>query len=449
MPFTPVNPKQSTGSFIPVNPQERKNSVNVGGVPLSLGGKILQGAGNIAQSIAQPFASLAATPVQAIAKLTGQEDPYAKGLPGFGGTTIPVSPLSAEAKAGDVLKAGAETAAVATAPVTLSGMIGTGALVGGAQGAGEAMQQEKSASDVAKSGGIGAVIGGATMGALGLAGKAMKATGKKIYDFVIPTSMKEAKLLQTYKANVPFAERVKTALSGAESKAPTTAASTAFDQGLVGTESMIGIQAKRASTNIWDDVIQPSLDDSKAVVDMPTFFSSVEKKIIKDTPELSRQKDLLEALQAMKDDYSGVGQVTLNDLQKFKEGWAQFVPEKAYMGKPIAGAFNDIKDTAADLARQAIYSNLGKDVKKAYFDYGNLQGLQELGQKAMSGGKLKGGFGGFWSAIKDMTLTPIGTVGGRTLYRTGQGAQFFGRPGALVLSDVLTPKMLEALQEDK
>lgn len=428
---------------------DRASSINVGGVPLSIGQRVLQGAGNIAQGIAQPFASLAATPVQSIAKLTGQKDPYAEGLPGFGGTKIPVSPLSVEAKAGDVLKAGAETAAVATAPTTILGGIGAGALIGAGQGAGEALQQEKSAEEVLKSGGVGAVIGGATMGALGLAGKAMKATGKKLYDFVIPTSMKEAKLLQTYKANVPFTERVKVALSGSKSKAPTTAASTAFDQGLVGTESMIGIQAKRASDNIWDDVISPSLNESNAVVDMPTFFGNIEKQIIKETPELSRQKDLLEALQAMKDDYVGVEQVPLATLQKFKEGWAQFVPEKAYQGKPISGAFNDVKDTAADLARKAIYENLGTDVKKAYFDYGNLKGLQELGQKAMTGGKLKGGFGGFWSAIKDMTLTPIGTVGGRTLYRTGQGTQFFGKPGALILSDILTPKMLEALQEDK
>lgn len=429
------------------------------GIPLSIGQQIKdvgnsyvdlqkKGAGivgNIIGEIAQPFVSLAATPVQAAAKIAGQQDPYRNGIPLFGGKT-PVSPLSIEAKGGDLLKAGAEIGAVAAAPATLPGTVATGAGIGAAQGAGEAMQQEKNTNEVAKSGGIGATIGAVTAGASKIIGDVAKSAGKKIYDFVIPTSMKEAKLLQSYRANVPFTERLSTALAGGESKAPTTAASTAFDQGLKGTESMIGIQAKRASNNIWKDVIKPSLDKSNAVVDMPTFFDSVEKKIISETPELSRQKDLLEALQAMKEDYSGVGQVTLNDLQKFKEGWAQFVPEKAYMGKPISGAFNDVKDTAADLARQAIYNNLGKDVKKAYFDYGNLQGLQELGQKAMTGGKLKGGFGSFWSAIKDMALTPIGTVGGRTLYRTGQGIQFFGKPGAAILSDILTPKMIEVLQ---
>lgn len=445
-PFQDLIPKKA-GQNAFSDLQKPKDTISHGGVPLSLGQRALNVAGNIASSIEQPFVSLAAAPVQAAAKLVGAPDPYqSMPIPGLGDKSIPVSPLSLEAKGGDVLKAGAEIGAVAAAPATLAGAIGVGAGIGAAQGAGEAMQQEKSALDVAKSGGIGAAIGAATAGATKIVGDTAKAFGKKLYDFVIPTSMKEAKLLQSYKANVPFTERLTTALAGGESKAPTTAASTAFNQGLVGTESMIGVQAKRASTNIWKDVIQPSLDESKAVVDMPTFFNSVEKKIISETPELSRQKALLEALQAMKEDYAGVGQVTLNDLQKFKEGWAQFVPEKAYMGKPISGAFNDVKDTAADLARQAIYSNLGQDVKKAYFDYGNLQGLQELGQKAMSGGKLKGGFGSFWSAIKDMTLTPIGTVGGRTVYRTGQGIQLFGKPNALVLSDIFTPKMLEALQ---
>lgn len=446
-PFADLIPKKAGQNAFSDLQTKQQDTISHGGVPLSLGKRALNAVGNVASAIEQPFVSIMATPVQAAAKLAGAPDPY-QSLPitGLGDKSIPVSPLSLEAKTGDVLKAGAEIGAVAATPATLAGTIGVGAGIGAAQGAGDAMQQEKGALDVAKSGGIGAAIGAVTAGASKVIGDTAKTVGKKLYDFVIPTSMKEAKLLQSYKANVPFLERLGTALSGGESKAPVTAASTAFDQGVKGTESMIGIQAKRASNNIWKDVIQPSLDESKAVVDMPTFFSGVEKKIISETPELSRQKALLEALQAMKEDYAGVGQVTLNDLQKFKEGWAQFVPEKAYMGKPIAGAFNDVKDTAADLARQAIYSNLGQDVKKAYFDYGNLQGLQELGQKAMTGGKLKGGFGSFWSAIKDMTLTPISTVGGRTLYRTGQGVQFFGKPSALVLSDILTPKMLEALQ---
>ena len=420
----------------------------------SLGQRALQGAGNIASYITQPFASIAATPVQIAAKglnkITGQNiDPYAGGLPGLGNKRIPISPLSVEAKTGDVLKAGAITAGVATAPASLTGAVLGGVAIGGAEAAGSAMQREAPAGDVLKEGAIGGAIGAAAGGLLYGAGQILKKTGEGIYKAVMPTSTREAKLLQTYKAKTPLTTRIKTALGFADDAAPRTVAKTGFEKGLVGTESMIGVQARRAQDVVWDDVIEPALNSSKKVVNMQEYLDDLGKEVIKTTPELGRQKALLEAVEAMKADYAGVGNVPIAQLQKFKEGWAEFVPDKAYMGKPIAGAFNEVKDMAADKARNTIYSELGKNVKEAYFDYGNLRGIAELGQKAMAGGRLKGGFGGFWSAVKDMTLTPIGTIGGRTVYRTAQGIQLFGRPGALVLSDILSPKILETLQSGK
>lgn len=276
--------------------------------------------------------------------------------------------------------------------------------------------------------GIGAQV-------ISLLSKPVSATGKAIYKaLAIPTSAGEARLVQAYNANTPLTTRLATALE--EAKGPITAAETAFSKGLAGTESMIGTQAVRAKNSIWKNVINPALKSVEEKVNLPNFFGEAEKQIVESTPELSRQKSLLEALSALKEDYKGVTDVSLEQLQKFKEGWAKFIPDKAYRGKPIAETFKEVQDIAAGIARNKIYSSVGDAVKRAYIDYGNLASLAEWGQKAMTGGKFKGGTGGLLSAIKEAVLTPIATVGGQVIYKVGQGMEFIGAPGARYLSDL-------------
>lgn len=264
-------------------------------------------------------------------------------------------------------------------------------------------------------------------------GKAVSKTGEALYKAIIPTSKEESVLLQKYKDLAPFWERV---TGKTNTKAPITSADTAFSKGLWGTETGLGIRASRASRNIWKNLVKPQIEGFTGKVNMGNFFDDAEKEIIKDNPELTRQGGLLEALESFKEDYKNVKDVSLNDLQKFKEGWAKFIPEKSYQGKPIAGMANDVKDVLAGMARTKIYNALGKDVKQAYIDYGNLQAIKELGQKAMTGGKLKGGTGSFVSGVKDMALTPILTVGGNVLYKAGQGIQFFGPAGMKAVGDL-------------
>lgn len=361
-------------------------------------------------------------------------------------TNAPLTSLEQNIGAGAQL--GGTLASVAASPASLPAITATGAGLGAVTQAGQAMTQNKSAGNVVASGATGGVVQGALSGALALAGKALSAFGKETYKFVVPKSTREAQMLQTYKANTPLFTRVKNALEGTPS-GPRTAGDTAFEQGLVGTESMIGVQAKRASDSIWGDLIQPKLDRAPDQIDMPSFFNHIQEQIIKSTPERSRQAALLEALDAMRQDYAGVQNVSLADLQKFKEGWAQFVPDKAYQGKPIGAAFREVQNEAANAARSAIYKSLGKDIRTAYVDYGNLKAIQALGQKAMTGGKLKGGAGSFISAIRDMALTPIGTAGGLTVYHAGNGIELLGKKGANVVSDIISPKILEFLQSSQ
>lgn len=268
-------------------------------------------------------------------------------------------------------------------------------------------------------------------------GKGVKALGGVLAKAFIPTSIREAGLLQTYKAGTGFFERIGAAMGMATKKPPVTAGSTAFDKGLAGTQTMIGVQAKCASNDLWSGIVAPALKQADVQINMPTFMQLLEKQIVEQTPEKSRQKELLNALEALKEDYADVGHVPLAELQNFKEGWAKFIPDKAYQGKPIGGAFKDVQNMAASNARQLIYEQLGDGTKQAYLDYGNLKALQELGKIAMTGSKLKGGSFTGLHALFDMTVIPISTVAGQTVYKVGDGIELIGAPGARTVRDVL------------
>lgn len=336
---------------------------------------------------------------------------------------------------------------LATTPTVVgipAGVIaGSAAGAGAGAAAGSAIQQKLQGKNIdvgetAKTGGEYAVLEAIGGPVASVVGKSLiKPAGEAIAKLFIPTSAREAQLLQSYKAANTLWDRVKNVLSTGETNGPTTAAQTAFDKGLMGPESWIGVQAKRASGDMWNNLIAPALKQSDTKVDMPTFFNQVEQKIIKENPELSQQKSLKEALDALREDYKDAGQATLEQLQNYKKGWAKFVPDKAYRGKPIAGAFRAVSDLAADNARDTIYEALGPNVKQAYFDYGNLQALQELGQTAMTGSKLKGGSGSFLNGLYEMATVPLGTVGGQTIYKVGDLVQLVGKPGARTVRDLI------------
>lgn len=323
--------------------------------------------------------------------------------------------------------AGAQLASIANPLGTGSSFartLGIGTLQGAAAFGGQAAAENKSGSTITRQTAIGGGLGAAlTVGA-----RAIQGIGEAAFKYFIPRSKQEAILLQTYKANKPFAQRIQDAALDA-STAPRSVSDTAFEKGIMGTESMMGIQAKRAQSNLWDKLIKPQLDSVKEQIDLNQFFAAAREKIIKETPELTRQKELLKALDSIVEDYADTSAISLAKLQDLKKGWAEFVPEKAYRGENIAGALNDVRDTLSHNARQFIYDKLGGGVRTAYLDYGNLEGLKKLGQSAMTGQKLKGGSGGLINAIIEKVMVPISTVGGMTTYKVGQGIELVGRPG--------------------
>lgn len=269
-----------------------------------------------------------------------------------------------------------------------------------------------------------------------IVGRTAKKLGTKAVEAVLPRGVQEAGVVQAYRADTPFLERVSQVLSGTE-KAPQTVGKTATENTLLGTKSMMGIQAKRAQEKIWKGFLQPALDNAGVEVNLPKYFDTIEQKIIADTPEMTRQKALLEALDSFRADYAGTSQVSLAKLQQLKEGWAEFVPEKFYKGQNIAGNAKQVSALLADEARQTIYNVLGPEAKTAYFDYGNLKALAELGKSEMTNQKLKGGSGSLISDLISRAVTPIGTLGGQVVYRLGQGLEIIGNAGANTLNEAL------------
>lgn len=279
--------------------------------------------------------------------------------------------------------------------------------------------------------GAGAAIGGALpiAGAvispvLKTVGKGLKESGYKVVDLVTPVSKTEATRVQSYLADNDFLSRV--SKIGTTKSSPQTLSKTITEGGFAGTREMLGVQAQKAQKNLWNKIIDPALKQSKVEVDLPQFFSKIQDDIVASTPELGRQKQLLNALNSVKEDYAGKATASLSELQKLKEGWAEFLPEKVYRGENIAGALNEIRNKLSQESRKTIYEVLGDSVKKAYVDYGNLNGLKELGITARTGQKLKGGTGSWVTDVATMAVTPVGTVGGQVLYRTGKGVEFLG-----------------------
>jgi hypothetical protein len=246
-------------------------------------------------------------------------------------------------------------------------------------------------------------------------GEIIDEAGQLAYKTAIPLSKLEAGLVQTYKAKNPLVKRLFQPLE----EQPRTAAITALEKGFAGTEEMIGIQAKKESAKLWTEKIAPAVKAVKEKYDVNSAFKSLEKKIMS-TAEKSRRNSLLDGLEALKEDYKGVSKIGYEKAQAIKSGLGQFIPDKAYKGKPIASAFREVQKMFADDIRKSTYKVLKDvDIKTDYLDYGNLKGLAEWGKTAMTGGKAKGGFGSFVSNLYDKAIIPTFTTGGKLLHKVG------------------------------
>ena len=112
--------------------------------------------------------------------------------------------------------------------------------------------------------------------------------------------------------------------------------------------------------------------------------------------------------------------VTYSDLQDVKSELASAVPDKAYRGKPIAGAYNNVRKMISDEMRNKIYSKVPDTVKQAYLDYGNLKTIADRGASALTKPYVEGGSGKVLGQILKTGTTPIKTIGGKILNKVGK-----------------------------
>lgn len=289
----------------------------------------------------------------------------------------------------------------------------------------------------------------------GTAGGLLKTAGEGMTGLVVPMEKSTALSMQAYEAYKPtIFERVQNLISNkptAELTKPTTEAQTVAKLVTPGTEWQLGVNAKRASSKLWNETVAPALDESSAKTNIPTFFDNLQEKIISENPDLSRRNTLLNALESLKQDFGNVrGNVGDARLQMYKEGWAKFVPEKAYRGEPIAGALNEVRNLAADQARKIIYEHLGPEIKQAYIDYGNLQSIQEAGIKSIDALRSKSWTKQVWEEVIDKAVTPVATIAGKVLYKTGEGLEFIGDAGAKKIKDIIgkTPQAIQNINKN-
>jgi hypothetical protein len=276
-------------------------------------------------------------------------------------------------------------------------------------------------------------------------GALLKSAGEKSTGIGVNMEVPTRQALQSYQASQPtLFGRVKNLVTGANepstATAPTTEANTAVRLLQPGTEWQLGVHAKRVSQELWHGTIAPALRATKTKVNMPGFIAELKNDIIKGNADLSRRQTLLNALGSFQQDFGKVSNIGFEKLQAYKEGWAKFVPEKAYKGQPIAGALNEVRNMAAQKARALIHKELGGGIKQAYIDYGNLKSIEEAGINSVDPLRSKGLTKQVWEMVMDKAVTPIATTAGKVLYKTGSGLEFLGDKGAKKVRDIVQPR---------
>jgi hypothetical protein len=244
------------------------------------------------------------------------------------------------------------------------------------------------------------------------AGKRLKEAGVSVGETVLPTTAKEAELMQKFEAGqLPFK--------------PRTVGETAIERGVTGTQTKIGTKAVKTGVEIFEKEVNPALEASKEIITKKELFSPLEEKVAK-TVEPGRKAELSDALEAIKEEYASpeFDNIGLPKAQKIKSGLDEFTPQKSFRGKEIGSAYNQLRNDMADVIRRLTYDKL-KDIniKNKYIDYSNLKELEKLGIKARTqkGGAFKpGGTGTLIRDLWDMVTIPAGTIGGRLLYKVGE-----------------------------
>lgn len=251
--------------------------------------------------------------------------------------------------------------------------------------------------------------------ALELPWKATKKAWEALYKTAIKPNVNEAEMLLRAKAWL--------------SKTPITRADTALKYWIAWTETWLWVQWLKKASNIFKETIWPALEKSNITHNIDDLFKKTEDIIMQEKSAL-RKQDLIEWLNALKDDYLKTWKniFTSADLQAEKSALDEFTPSKIFQWKEVSNWYNQVKNTFANTLRGQVREDLWKtwvtNAKELYRDYANLTELSKIWIKWLTEWGLKWWFGTFWSTLYDKLATPIKTVWWKILYKTWDWLEF-------------------------
>ena len=194
---------------------------------------------------------------------------------------------------------------------------------------------------------------------------------------------------------------------------------TADGLGLTGlTEKQIAVKAEKARNYLWKDVIGPALKKIEPKLSKDDLFTKI-KNNLEGITDPSRRKAFLEGLDGIKADYKDVVEWSAKEAQDLKAALTKNIPAKAYKGKDIAGAANNIRKEMSDEIRRWIRENIDEAATLAYDDYGNILTIIDRGKSAITKAYLEGGSGKLVGRVVKDVVTPISTYGGKVLQKAG------------------------------
>lgn len=239
----------------------------------------------------------------------------------------------------------------------------------------------------------------------------------------------EARKLIKESAKTTFSDKVKGVLTGEPMKdivtggavnEMQTVAKTAKKYGISGiTESGVATQAERVRRTMWDKTIQPAMSKIKDDIYIGDVFKNVSARLQKvaDPTEL---KELRDGLKAVFEDYGRHGKMTIEQADNLKSSLARKLPQKVWNGKDVTGVTNTIRYEMSNELRNLIANKLPKQIKEAYYDYGNLKTIIDRGAASLTKSYQEGGFGKVVGKVLKTVETPITTYGGRAIQKAGK-----------------------------
>lgn len=193
------------------------------------------------------------------------------------------------------------------------------------------------------------------------------------------------------------------------------------------TRKQIGDMAKKRAGKIFSETINPILEKADEVFNFNEILDEVQKQISEEGAWQLRKKDLMEWLDALKQDYADiwVNNMSLEQLQQEKSTLDEFTSAKVFKWKDVVSAYNTVKNRLANVIRKKIHetikNNYGVDSAKLYQDYANLNKLSKLWVDARIAWGLKWWSGRLTERIIDTLLTPITSIVGKGTYRLWKG----------------------------